>query len=81
MPAPRSYRTPEEAARASKERMAVSPPYNQKTPRGILPCVLIVRPGRQAYWAYHSAHGIKVPETYSKATPADIDRVRDWKAY
>lgn len=81
MPRIETYRSPEEAARASRERLAVSPPYHQKTPRGMLPCVLIKPLYGQAWWAYASAHGIRVPETYAPVLSSDIDRVKDWMAY
>lgn len=75
------YPSPDEAARQSKSRMAVSPPYTQTTPRGPLPCVLIKPLGRDGWWAYASSHGIKVPPTYAPCTSADIDKVRDWTPY
>ena len=77
----KTYPSPDLAAKDSRMGMAISPAYNQPTPRGVLPCVLIVHPKRSAWWAYASAPGIRVPETYAKADRAAIDKVREWKAY
>jgi len=76
-----TYRSHEEAGRASKMKMAVSPPMKRTTPRGILSVILIKPLGRDAWFAYASSPGIRVPGTHAKPSASDIDSVRDWKAY
>ena len=80
MPIP-TYRSPDEAARASQSKMAVSPAQRRSTPVGLRPVVIIKPLGRDGWFAYASSHGIRIPDTYLRATASEIDSVREWKAY
>jgi hypothetical protein len=76
-----TFRSHEEAARASRMRMAVSAPMKKCTPRGILPVVMIKPLYGDAWYAYASSPGIRVPGTHARPSSSDIDSVREWKAY
>ncbi|MBU1081631.1 MAG: hypothetical protein KKB59_14205 [Spirochaetes bacterium] len=73
------YRTWEEAARASKAGRAVSSIIRRPTPRGELTAVIVMDKKGNSHYAYGSANGIRIPDTYGRPTASEIDSIREWR--
>lgn len=74
------YQDWKEATAVSKAGKAVSSIIQQRpTPRGILTAVIIIDKRGNAHYAYGSANGIAIPDTYGKPTASDIDAIREWR--
>lgn len=73
------YSTWEEAAKASKARRAVSSLMRRKTPRGELNGVIVIGLRIRGHYAYASADGIAIPDTYGRPAASDIDAIREWR--
>jgi hypothetical protein len=74
------YNNWEEAAKASRIKMAISPPERKEIPGGEVLPVRIVKPLRgQPYFTYASCPGLQI--RHMTVRTADCDTVKIWEAF